>query len=161
MDKKLLKQLNDQINKEMDSMYVYFAMAAYLEANNWPGFGAWMQKQSTEEMGHVMKIYRFINDRGDQVVLDSIEKPAATYKSVKDVFQKALAHEKKITVSINKLVDAARASDDKATEIFLQWFVTEQVEEEKSVGDVLTALEMVKDAPGALIMLDHQLGARQ
>jgi ferritin len=161
MEKNVYKELNDQFNKEMESMYIYLAMASYLEANDWPGFGAWMQKQAKEEMGHAMKIYEFINDRGEQVILETIEKPPATYASVKEVFDKALAHEKKITASIDNIVDVAREAKDKATEFFLHWFVTEQVEEEKSVGDVLAALDKVKDAPGAKIMLDRQMGARQ
>ena len=161
MDKKLLEKMNDQLNKEIASFHLYLAMAAYLEANNLPGFGKWMQKQAHEELSHAMKFFEFINDRGDQVSIEALEKPEGDYKSVKDLFDKTLAHEQKVTASINDLYDAARAADDKAAEVFLHWFISEQVEEEKSVNDVLAVLEMVKDNSPGLIMLDRQMGARQ
>jgi ferritin len=152
--------INAQINKEMYSAYLYLSMSSYAEANGFKGVGAWFKQQTYEEMQHAMKFYDYLGSQGAQPVLDTIEKPPAEFDSVKDLFEKSLEHEQFVTKSINDLVDVARENKDNATEIFLQWFVTEQVEEEESVQDILDRLELIGDAKGGLFMLDRELSQR-
>jgi len=160
MEKKMIQEMNVQINREMYSAYLYLAMSAYLEAENFGGFAQWMKAQASEEMTHAMKLYSFIFDRGGVVVLEAIDKPESNFKSVQQVFEKTLEHEKFITKSINNLYALAQKQDDHASAIFLQWFITEQVEEEKNAMDILAKLQQVGPSAGALIMLDKQLGKR-
>jgi ferritin len=160
MDKKLAEALNDQLNYELYSAYIYLAMAAYFDSIDLPGFAVWMKTQAKEETAHAMKFYEYLNDRGSTVILAAIPKPAVAYASVLDVFKKSLSHEQSVTVRINKLYEAAKKVKDSATEIMLQWFITEQVEEEKSVNDIIAQLEMVKSNAPALIMLDRALSKR-
>lgn len=161
LSKKMQDAMNDQIKMELESAYAYLAMAAYCEANNLPGFAHWMQVQFQEELGHAMRFFTFVNDRGGRVVLQAIVQPQVEFQSPADVFQQTLAHEQKVTASINNLYKLAVEEGDYASQAFLQWFVTEQVEEEKSASEVLNALELVGDRGYALIMLDRELGQRQ
>jgi ferritin len=160
MDKKMIEALNDQLNYELYSAYIYFAMAAYFDSANLPGFASWMKMQAQEEMVHVMKFYDYLNNRGAKVILAAVLKPASTFLSAKDVFKKSLAHEKGVTARINKLYELARKVKDTTTEVMLQWFVTEQLEEEKSVSDVIVQLDMVKADSAALLILDRDLAKR-
>ena len=160
MDKKLLKVMNEQINKEMFSSYLYLAMAVYLESKTLVGASRWMQLQAKEEMEHAMKIFHYLIERGCEVELDAIAKPSMNYSSVKDVFQKVLKHEQFVTASINKLYETALSVNDNAAGIFLQWFVAEQVEEESHAAEILGQLEYVKEDSAAILMLDKALGAR-
>lgn len=160
LSKKMAKALNGQINAEMYSAYMYLGMSAYAADKGYNGVAGWMGAQAKEEMGHAMKIYGFVQSRGAKVELEAIAKPPANYTSVLDLYKKTLKHEQHVTGLINKLVDAAKAEKDHATEIFLQWFVTEQVEEEESVTDILGKLEMAGSHPGAIYMIDRELGAR-
>lgn len=160
MDKKMEKEMNAQINREMFSAYLYLAMAAYCEAENWGGFAQWMKSQAMEEMEHAMKLYAFIFDRGGVVELQAIDKPESDFKSITQVFEKTLAHEKSVTKNISDLYELARKQDDHASLIFLQWFVSEQVEEEKNATDILAKLKQIGSSGGALVMLDKQLGKR-
>ena len=160
MDKKLLKAFNEQIKNELYSAYLYLSMAAHFESINLGGFAHWMKKQSGEEVGHAMKMFEFISDRGDKASLEAIPKPPSSFPSVKSVFEETLKHEKKVTALINKLYDIAESVDDKAAKIFLQWYITEQVEEEKSASEILEKISMVKPDSAALLMLDSVMAKR-
>ena len=152
--------LNNQINEEFYSSYLYLSIAANFEEKKLKGFANWFKIQSQEEYGHAMKFYGFIVQTGGVVKLKQIEAPKTSWKSVMEAFKDTLAHEKKITGLIHKLVDLAMQSKDYATNNFLQWFVTEQVEEEATVEEILHKLEMIGDNKGGLYMLDREMGAR-
>ncbi|MHC4520104.1 MAG: ferritin [Planctomycetota bacterium] len=158
--KKMEKALNDQINAELYSAYIYLAMAAYFESENLTGSASWMRVQTQEETAHAMKIYDFVNERGGRVTLKAIEQPPKGWKSALEAFEAAYKHEQYITGRINKLVDLAIQEKDHAANAFLQWFVNEQVEEETSVDAVVQNLKMAAEAPGALFMIDRELGQR-
>lgn len=158
--KSVLEALRQQIQKEFASAYYYLSMSAHFSAENLNGFAHWMRKQHAEETEHGLKIYDFIIERGDRVVLDAIEKPAADFKSPLDVMTKVLEHEKKVTASINSVYELAVKEKDYPTQIMLEWFIKEQVEEERSAEEVVNLLKMIGDAPAGLIMLDRQLAAR-
>lgn len=152
--------LNQQINAELYSAYLYQSMAAYFEDKSLAGFANWMDLQAEEEMAHARKIYDFINERGGRVILEGIEKPKSSWDSQLDVFKESLAHEEKITEMINDLVALANDEKDYATHSFLQWFVDEQVEEEDTVGEIVDKLELIGDSTQGLFMMDDKLGAR-
>ena len=156
----LEKAINDQIKNELDSAYVYLSMSAYLESIHLSGAARWMRLQSREEASHAMKLFDYVLERGGRVALQAIEQPPQKFKSPLDVFEQALEHERKVTGMIHGLYDLASKERDYATQVMLQWFIEEQVEEEKSAGDVVEQLTMVKDEPAALFMLDKQLGER-
>lgn len=160
LSKKMEKALNGQINAEMYSSYLYLAMSAYFESTGLGGFSRWMQAQAQEELTHAMKFYHFVNERGGRVMLEAIEAPTSKWKSPLAVFQATYAHEQKVTGLINGLADLAVKEKDHATNSFLQWFVTEQVEEEATAGDIVNKLKLVSDAPGGLFLIDRELGAR-
>ena len=152
--------LRQQIQKEFASAYYYLSMSAYFSSQNLNGFAHWMRKQYSEEVEHGLKIYDFIIERGDRVVLEGIEKPSADFKTPLDVMTKVLEHEKKVTASINTCYELAVKEKDYPTQIMLEWFIKEQVEEERSAEEVINLLKMIGDAPAGLIMLDRQLAAR-
>src|SRR4030042_2079474 len=159
--KKVEKSLNDQINAELYSAYMYLSMSAYFEAENLPGFAQWMKVQWQEEIKHAMKIYDYVIERGGRITLKAIDKPPSRWKSPLDAFQATYKHEQVVTGRINDLVNLAVAEKDHATNAFLQWFVTEQVEEEKSADEIVQKLKLISDAPGGLYMLDKELGHGQ
>lgn len=161
LKEKVEKALNDQLNAEAFSAYLYLSMSAYFKSENLDGFANWMQVQAMEEYTHSRKFYDFIIQRGGRVVLQRIDAPQLDWDSPVAAFEAALAHEEMITGRINDLVDLALDEKDHATNIFLQWFVTEQVEEEESVGGVLQQLKLLSDAKGGLFMMDRELGQRQ
>jgi ferritin len=158
--KTVLEALRQQIQKEFASAYYYLSMSAHFVSVNLPGFAHWMRKQYGEEMDHGLKIYDFIHERGDRVVLEAIDKPPADFKNPLDVMTKVLEHERKVTASINAVYELAVKEKDYPTQIMLEWFIKEQVEEERSAEDVVNMLKMMGDAPAGLIMLDRQLAAR-
>lgn len=160
MDKKMQVAINDQMNFELYSSYIYMAMSSYLKSLNLNGFANWMEIQVQEEISHAMKLYEFLHDRGADVELMEILKPAKEWKSVEDVFQNALEHEQKVTGRINKLVDLALELKDHATNAHLQWFVNEQVEEESTVLGILQQVKLAEGAPNGLFMLDRELAQR-
>ncbi len=160
LSKKMLEALNDQINAEYYSSYLYLSMAAHCERLNLKGFGNWFRVQAQEEMVHVMKFFDYVLDRGGEVKLKAIEGPATSWASPLAAFEAALAHEQHITARINKLVDLAIAESDHATNTLLQWFVSEQVEEEASADAIVQQLKLAADAPAALFMIDRELGQR-
>lgn len=153
--------MNQQLKSELYSAYVYLSMAAYFEAANLPGFAHWMRVQSQEELEHAMKFYDFINDRNGRVVLQAIDQPPIEFESPLEIFERALAHEQQVTAAINQLYDQAVQEQDYATQAFLHWFVTEQVEEEKTATQIVETLKMVGDRGEALFLLDRELGGRQ
>ncbi len=161
MDKKLVKLMNEQIQKEFYSAYIYLSMAAYFEERGLGGFSHWMKKQAREEVSHGMKFFDFLNERGQPVILDAVGKPPAEFSSIKDVFEKTLEHEQEVTASINNIYAAALKNDDPASQVFLHWFIEEQVEEEKAPADILAKLKFIKEDTAGVIMLDKELGARE
>jgi ferritin len=154
------KALNEQINAELYSAYLYQAMAAYFEDKSLGGFARWMDLQAEEEMAHARKIYDFVNERGGRVILEGIDKPKNEWDSNLEVFEDSLAHEEKITAMINDLVSLAAEEKDYATHSFLQWFVDEQVEEEDNVGEIVDKLKLAGGSAQSLFMMDDKLGAR-
>ena len=154
------KALNEQVNAEMYSAYLYLSMESYFKSLNLNGFANWMRVQTQEEMMHAMKIYDYVNERGGRIMLKPIEGPPTKWDSPLAVFEAVLTHEQKVTGLINNLVDLAIAEKDHATNSFLQWFVTEQVEEESSADDNVQKLKMMENAPGGMFMLDRELAQR-
>ena len=157
---KMQAALNKQLNAELYSGYLYLSMNAYFKGLNLDGFANWMYYQAQEELTHGMKFYDFINQRGGQVMLDQIEAPPTSWDSPLAVFEATLEHEQKVTGLINDLMEVALSERDHATQIFLQWFVSEQVEEEESVGGVLEQLKLMGAAEGGLFMIDRELAKR-
>lgn len=152
--------INQQIAHEFYSSYLYLAMSAYFETLSLPGFARWMRLQSDEEREHAMKFYDYLNDRGGAVELGALAQPPGEFQSPLDVFQQALEHERKVTSLIHQLNALALKEDDYATQAQLQWFITEQVEEEKNASQVIEQLKMTGGQPSALFVLDRELGAR-
>ncbi len=157
---KMQDALNGQLNAELYSSYLYLSMNAYFKSVNLDGFANWMYYQVQEELTHSMKFYDFINQRGGKVKLLQVEAPSAEWGSPLAVFEATLEHEQKVTGLINELVELALAEHDHATNIFLQWFVSEQVEEEESVGGVLEQIKLMGEAKGGLFMIDRELAKR-
>lgn len=160
ISQKIADALNDQIRKEVYSSYLYLSMAAQFASMNLNGFAHWMRIQTGEETKHAMKIYDHVNARNGRVILQQIDAPPSSWKSAKEMFQDAYQHEQKVTESIDKIVELARAEKDYATDAFLQWFVNEQVEEEASTNEILQKLQQMGDNPAALLMLDSELSKR-
>ncbi len=153
--------INEQIKHEFFSAYIYLSMSAYFESTNLPGLGNWMKAQAREEVIHGMKLFDFIHDRGGRALLKPIEGPPTDFKSPLDVFEQALKHEQAVTKMINNLYEVADKAHDFATQVALQWFITEQVEEEKTADLLVEQLKMVGSDRPALLMLDRELGSRQ
>ncbi len=158
---KMQKALNGQMNAELYSSYLYLSMNAYFKSVNLDGFANWMYYQAQEELEHAMKFYDFICQRGGRVQLAQIEAPPSEWNSPLAVFEDTLAHEQKVTGLINDLVEIANEERDHASQIFLQWFVSEQVEEEDSVGGVLEQLKLMGEAKGGLFMMDREMAKRR
>ncbi len=161
LDGKIQHALNEQLREEMDSFYLYLAMSAYLESKNFHGMASWMSKQAQEELGHAMKFFQYIHERGGRVTLEALAKPESEWASPQAAFEAALAHERHISGCIYKLVDLAAAERDHGTANFLQWFVKEQVEEEATAEGIVGRFQMTGGQPAALLFLDRELGARQ
>lgn len=156
----LQDRINVQIKHELYSAYLYLSMAAHCETLNFPGFAHWMRKQSQEEVEHAMKFYGYVHERGGRVVLQALEQPPAEFGSPLELFKAVLEHERKVTALITELYELTLAQKDYAAQIELQWFVKEQVEEERHASDIVAQLEMIGGQANGLIMLDHQLGGR-
>lgn len=160
LSKEIEAALNDQMNFEMFSANIYLAMAAYFDSMNLGGFAQWMKIQYQEEMVHAMKFYGYINERGGRVEFSALDAPPLEWDSPEAAFQNALGHERIVSGRINDLVTLSQEQKDHASSNFLQWFVSEQVEEEASADGVLQKLRLMAGAPGAMFMLDRELGAR-
>jgi ferritin len=157
---KMTDALNEQINAELYSAYLYLSMSAWFSDKSLSGFANWMRVQAQEEQFHAMKIYDYVLERGGSIDLKSIDKPEVQWNGCLDVLQEVAAHEAKVTGLINDLVDLAYEGRDHASNIFLQWFVSEQVEEEASVGDIVEKAKMIGDDSAGLFALDMELGKR-
>ena len=160
IDKKMEQAINDQINAEFFSAYLYLSMVAYFEEKNLPGMATWMKAQSQEEVAHAMKFFDYVNERGGRIKLEAIAKPDVEWDSPLAVFEAAYKHEQYVTSRINDLVDIAEEVKDRATFNFLQWYVEEQVEEEASADEIVQKLKRIEDNPSLLFMLDKELGGR-
>ena len=160
MNKSMQDAMNEQINKELFSSYLYLSMAAYFEDKNLPGFANWMRIQADEEREHAMKFYDFILERGGRVVLKAIDAPKTDWNSNLEVAEEVAAHEAMVTASINDLYELALKVKDYPSQVLLQWFITEQVEEENSAAQIVADLKLIEDRGTAVLMLDKQLGKR-
>jgi len=160
ISKKAVEALNEQINAELYSAYLYLSMEAYFESVSLAGFANWMRIQTQEELMHAMKIYDFVIERDGKVLLKAIEQPQRAWESPLATFEAVYKHEQKVTGLINDLVNLAIEEKDHATNTFLQWFVSEQVEEEKNACDIVGKLKLIKDSPQALFMMDEQMAQR-
>lgn len=158
--KKLLDAMNEQMKNEFASAYLYLAMAGYFQSEDLPGMANWMRVQALEELTHGEKFFHFICDAGGRTDVRAIEGPQNSYKSPLECFKAALKHENFVTESINNLATMARKENNHAAEIFLQWFVTEQVEEEASFGLIVKKLERIGNDGNGLLRLDDELGTR-
>ena len=152
--------LNAQIREEFTAFYLYLSMAAHCEAVNFPGFARWLRAQAIEEQGHALRIFDYVQDRGGRVALQAIPQPAHQWKGLLELFEQARDHERRVTASINRLYEIAAAEKDYASHAFLEWFLTEQIEEEKTSTQLADTLRMAGDHPGALLMLDREAAAR-
>ena len=153
--------LNAQINLELASSYAYLAMAAHFESAALPGMAGWMRMQSEEERIHAMKLFDHMIDRGGQVVLQPIEQPLLVFDSPLSVFEAAYGHEQKVTAAINSLYRLAQDANDYASQVMLQWFINEQVEEEKNAQTAIEQLRMAGSDASAILMLDQMFGNRK
>ena len=158
MNQKILNALNEQIRQEFFAFYSYLSISAWLEANDWPGFAQWMRHHSEEEQMHAMKIYDYVFERGDHVTLQALEQPATEFDSVRSAFEAALEHERKVTAMITRIYELAQEEKDYPTQILMQWYIEEQVEEEKVVQDALVLLDRAGDDPFNLTQVDALLG---
>lgn len=160
MDESVRDAVNRQIGQEFKAGYLYLAMSAHFERVSLVGFASWMRAQAAEELEHAMKLFDFMNHRGAEVQLPAINAPPSDFGTPLEIFQKALGHEEEVTRLIHELYDLCVDQHDHATQLELNWFITEQVEEEASVGTIVDQLEMAGDNEAAVLMLDRELGAR-
>jgi ferritin len=161
MNKKTEDMMNEQINKELYSAYLYYAMSAYFEDQNLKGMAQWMRVQAGEEVEHAQKFYDHIVRRGGSVKLKAIAAPEIRFQNPLAAWDAAYKHEQMITASINSILEAATAEKDHAAVPMLHWFVDEQIEEEEQTLDVVNKLKAIKDSAHGLLMVDRELGARK
>jgi ferritin len=161
LSKSMQNAINEQIKNELFSSYLYLSMAAHFEAENLPGFANWMKVQSKEEAEHAMKFYEYIYDRGGRVTLKGIDQPQTSFKTPIEVFKQVLEHERKVTAMIHKLYELALKESDYPSQVMLQWYIKEQVEEEKNAGTIIEQLKMAGDSSAALMMADRQFAMRK
>ncbi|HCX72126.1 MAG TPA: ferritin [Candidatus Cloacimonas sp.] len=160
ISEKLQDAINEQINRELYSGYLYLSMAAYFDSMNLPGFASFMKVQLEEERFHTMKFYDFVNERGGRVVLKKIAQPPVDFDSPVEVFELSLKHEQSVTKMINELMDLAIAENDHAAKSFLNWYVDEQVEEENTMNGIVNKLKMVGGKGHGMLMMDNELATR-
>lgn len=160
LSKTMQDALNDHMNQEFYSSYLYLSMSAYCESISLPGFAHWLRVQSQEEYAHAMKLFDFVSDREGQVVLHPIAQPTIEFSSALDVMEQTLEHERHVSQLINRLYDTAVKEGDYTTQVHLHWFITEQVEEEKTASDLVEQLKLIGNQGDALLLLDREMGAR-
>ena len=160
MGKAVQDAINEQIQYELYSAYVYLSMSAYCEEQSLPGFAKWLRLQAQEEVGHAMKLFDHLVERGAHVELRAVDAPPDGYASPRDAFEKALAHEQHVTERIHRLYELAVREKDYPAQVMLQWFIEEQVEEEQNTGAMVDALKRIGDDGAALVLLDREAGAR-
>jgi ferritin len=153
--------INEQIKNELYSAYLYLSMSNHFVEKNLGGFANWLMVQFQEEQEHALKFREYVHKRGGQVVLKAIDQPPSSFGTHLEVFQQVLEHEKKVTNLINKLYELALKENDYATQVMLQWFINEQVEEEKNASEIIAYLEMIDARDTAVLILDHDLGKRK
>lgn len=158
--KEVLDVINEQINAESYSAYMYLSMAAYFENNGLSGFANWMKIQYQEESAHAIKFFNYVSDRGGKIILKPINQVPVDFDGIVDVFEKTLAHENHVTLLINNLMDVAIAVNDHASQSFLKWFVDEQVEEEFNVEKILATLKLINGQGNGIFMMDRELSQR-
>jgi ferritin len=158
--KDVLDALNEQINAESYSAYMYLSMAAYFENIGLSGFAHWMKIQYQEEAAHAIKFFNYVTGRGGKVILKAIPQVPFEFENVVDVFEKTLEHENHVTELINNLVDVAVATSDHASQSFLKWFIDEQVEEETNVEKILSTLRLINGQGNGIFMMDRELNQR-
>lgn len=161
MKKELNKEFNQQINCELYSAYLYLGMSEWLNRHGWLGASHWMLAQVHEEMAHAEGLMQWVQRHGGELELPTIDGVKIEYDSVLDVFEKALQHEQEITQNINKLVDACKSNNDRASKLFLDWYVMEQVEEEENAENNILAIKMCQEDRAALLGWDHGMGKRE
>jgi ferritin len=161
LSQKVQEALNEQIKNELYSAYLYLSMSAYADSVGLPGFASWMRAQSREEASHAMKLFDYIVDRNGRVTLMAIPQPSADFKSPVAMFQQVLDHEREVTKMIHRLYALASQENDYGTMVELQWFISEQVEEEKTAGAIVDELKLVGDKGTALYLVDRQLAGRK
>lgn len=157
---KMEQAINEQIKWEMYSSYLYLSMSAHFAGEGLPGFAHWMRMQAQEELSHAMKFYDYLLERGGKVTLEAIDQPPSAWSSSLEVLEETLKHEQHVTARINDLVSTAIEQKDYAANIFLQWFVEEQVEEEDSVGEVLDKIRLIGGDGAGMYMLDKEMATR-
>lgn len=160
LSKTIQDALNEQIGNEFFASHLYLAMAAYFEASSLRGFAHWMRVQSQEETSHALRLFDVVNDRSGRVILGEVAAPPAEWESALDAMQQSLEHEQKVTADFNQLYTLAVREGDVATQNQLQWFISEQVEEEKSAGEIVDQLKLAGNHGVALLMLDRELAGR-
>ena len=160
LTEKMRSALETQIHSEFHSSYLYLAMSCWCEEANLPGFAKWLKVQHQEEWEHALKLMTYMHDRGAKVSLATIEHARVSFKSPLDVFEAVLAHEKKVTAGIYQLYEVALGEKDYASQVQIQWFITEQVEEEKTATHIVDQLRTIPEKGGAMIFMDKQLGKR-
>ena len=160
LKEKVLKAINQQINHEYYSAFLYLSMSAWFQTKNLPGLAKWMFIQYQEELSHGTKFFEYVHERGSQVVLKPIAQVETDFESVLTVFEKAYEHEQFVTASIYKIMDVAIEDKDYATQSFLKWFIDEQVEEEAHASEIVERLRMINGHANGILMLDHNLGKR-
>jgi len=160
MSKTVQDALNEQMKQEFYAGYLYLSMSAHCSASNFPGFAKWLRIQAQEELGHAMRIYDYLEDRGGRVLLQAVPQPATEFPSILGLFEQAQNHERKVTGMINHLYELVDQEKDYASHPFLEWFLTEQIEEEKMSTQVVESLKLAGDHPGAILMLDREMGSR-
>lgn len=161
LSNQLTQAFNDQVNLEFESAYAYLGMAAWSEANELTGFAGWLRAQAQEEVDHAMKFFQFILDRDQQIVLSDVAATSSAYASIVDVFRAALGHEQRVTAAISDLYAKATAEQDFGSLPILNWFTTEQIEEEATVRQIVAELERVGDNTAALVLLDREMSQRR
>lgn len=160
INKKVVQALNQQLNNELYSAYLYLSMSSFTTHIGLKGAANWFMVQYQEEMVHAMKFYDYINSQGEHARLNAIAAPPVEFGTLLSMYEQTLKHEQFITKCINDLMDLAVKEKDHATQIFLQWFVTEQIEEEGNDNDIIAQLRLVGDSPQGLMMIDRDLAGR-
>lgn len=161
ISQKMVDAYNEQIKHELFSAYLYTSMEAFFAEKGLKGFAKWMREQSREEAMHARKIYDYVINRGGSIKLKVIEAPISGWSNVLEVFQKALSHEEFVTTEINRLTEVAESENDRASQIFLQWFITEQVEEESTLRGIIDMLKLTECTSDAIFHLDGELANRK
>ncbi|MCU0495439.1 MAG: ferritin [Chloroflexaceae bacterium] len=160
MNQTIQDAINEQIKLELMASHAYLAMSIYCEEANLPGCAHWMRLQSEEERAHALKLIDFMNDRGARVILQGLPQPQIEFESPLDVFTKTLEHERKVTASIHRIYQLSQKEYDPSTQVLMQWYINEQVEEEKNASDVIAMLQMAGGSGVGLLMVDRELAGR-